>query len=564
MADSEYLYHVYAEDVVAGRVVAGRWTRLACERHLRDMEEGGRRGLWFDEESAQHIIDFYSFLRHSKGRWAGTPLLLEPWQQFFVGTLFGWMREDGTRRFRYAYLEVGRKNGKSTLLSGTGLYLVAADGEMGAEVYTAATKRAQARIIHQESINMVRQSPFLSRILTITKDNIHMESTMSKFEPLGRDSKTLDGLNVHGAIIDELHAHPTGDMWDVLETGTGARDQPLMVAITTAGSNRHSICYQLHDYTKKVLQGIVEDDSWHGVIYALDVDPDTGELEDWENEDVWVKANPNLGVSKGWDGMREKARKAKAVPARLNAFLQKELNVWTQASTRWLNPDRWNACNYGPVREDDLRGRRCWGGLDLSSTLDVTAAVFVFEPMEGRDVWDVVCMFWLPEENLMERVKRDRVPYDAWVRDGFLKLTPGDVVDYDFIEHELAEALDRWRVMEIAFDPWNATSVVNRMQDRGAVMVGFRQGYKTMNPAMKSLEVAVQRRVINHQGNPVLSWMADNLVASRDPAGNMKPDKEKSVEKIDGIVALLMAYHRATLQAVDDGSVYSSDGLFLI
>ena len=565
MADDEYRFDEYVDGVLAGRFVVGRWVRLAVERHVRDLEDGPGRGLWFDEDAALHVIDFFQhFLRHSKGKWAGEPLLLEPWQQFYLASLFGWMREDGTRRFRYSYLEVARKNGKSTLASGIGLYLLAADGEAGAEVYTAATKRDQARIIHMESIRMVKQSPFLSRILTVMKDNIHMEATFSKYEPLGRDSKTLDGLNVHGGILDELHAHPTGDMWDVLDTGTGSRDQPLMVAVTTAGSNRQGICFQLHDYTERVLSGVLEDDSWHGMIFSLDEDLETGELDDWEDERNWLKANPNLGVSKHLEGMREKAMKAKAIPARLNAFLQKELNVWTTADTRWINPERWAACNHGPVAEEDLLGRRCWVGLDLSSTIDVTAAVFVFEPGNGRDVYDVACMFWIPEENVMERVKRDRVPYDAWARAGFLTLTPGNVVDYGFIEHALGEAMRMWDVVEIAFDPWNATSTVNRLMEQGAEMVAFRQGYVTMNPAMKALEVAIQRGRINHQGNPVLTWMADNLVASMDPAGNLKPDKAKSREKIDGMVALIMAYQRAVMGEETGGSVYDERGIVVV
>ncbi|MBK8211607.1 MAG: terminase large subunit [Rhodospirillales bacterium] len=284
------------------------------------------------------------------------PVHLEPWQEFYLGTLFGWRRADGTRRFRTSYLEVARKNGKSTMLAGVGLYLLVADGEPGAEIYTAATKRDQARIIFLESQRMVRQSPDLRGVVAAFKDNLSVASTFSKYEPVGRDSDTLDGLNVHAGLVDELHAHPTGEMWDVLETGTGSRRQPLMATVTTAGSNRQSICYQFHDYTEKVLAGVVEDDAWHGLIYSLDRDPVTGELEDWEDERAWRKANPNLGISKKAGDLRDKARKAKVMPSRLNVFLQKELNIWTQASTRWIDPERWRACN---VRRST---RRSWPG----------------------------------------------------------------------------------------------------------------------------------------------------------------------------------------------------------
>ena len=548
----------YVEDVLAGRRRECRWARLACERHVRDLETGHERGLWFDERAARTVVAFFGLLRHSKGEWAGQPVTLEPWQQFHLWNLFGWKRADGTRRFRVSYLEVGRKNGKSTMGAGVGLYLQAADGEPGAEIYTAATKRDQARIVHQEAVRMVKQSPALTRELRVFKDNIHSERTFSKFEPLGRDSGTLDGLNVHGAIVDELHAHPNGDMWDVLQTATGSRRQPLLYAVTTAGSDRQSLCWQFHDYTEKVLGGVLVDDSWHGLIYTLERDAE-GLLEDWEDEGAWQRANPNLGVSKKLDDLRDKARVAKGMPARLNGFLQKELNVWTQASTRWIDPDAWRACNLAPIDEEIKAGGVCFGGLDLSSTLDVTALVWVFPLVSGR--FDVVARMWVPEENVAERVKRDRAPYDVWIRDGWLRTTPGNVVDYEYIMAQASEDLRRFKVREIAFDPWNATAVSNRLTDEGAPMVEFRQGFVSMNPAMKTLEVAVQTARLNHGGNPALAWMADNLVATSDPAGNLKPDKGKSTEKIDGMVALLLALQRATLAGGSGESVYATRGL---
>lgn len=554
----------YVDDVLAGRQVASRWVRLACERHRRDLEQGAARGLRFDERAAKLMLAFFSVLRHSKGEWAGRPIVLEPWQQFHLWNLFGWLREDGTRRFRTGYLEVARKNGKSTIGAGIGLYLLAADGEPGAEIYTAATKRDQARIIHQESVRMVKQSPVLARDLTLYKDNIHNRTTFSKFEPLGRDSQTMDGLNVHGAIIDELHAHPTGELWDVLETGTGSRRQPLMYAVTTAGNRRQSICGQFHDYTEKVLSQVVEDDAWHGLIYSLDRDRESGELEDWENEESWVKANPNLGVSKKRSDMQDKAAKAKAMPARLNAFLQKELNIWVSGAARWIDPDRWRACNLRTIDPAELAGRKCYGGLDLSSTLDITAWLLVFPPLpgDGDTIYDILCRFWIPADNIAERVKRDRVPYDAWLRQGLLTATPGNVVDYDFILAQIRADASLYKIQEIAFDPWNATDVSNKLSDDGATMVEFRQGFYSMNPAMKSLEVAIQRRSINHGGNQVLAWMADNLVARQDPAGNLKPDKDQSREKIDGMVALIMGHHRAVLHGGQVGeSVYNRRGI---
>lgn len=462
-------------------------------------------------------------------------------------------------------MEVGRKNGKSTTLAGAGNFLLVADGEPGAEIYVAATKLSQAQIIFSEMERMVKQSPDLKQVVRAFKNNLNVPATFSKAEPLGQDSDTLDGLNVHGALVDELHAHPTGDMWDVLETATGARRQPLLMAITTAGSDRQSICYQFHDYTEKVLGQVLTDDAWHGIIYSLDRDSQTGELEDWENEVSWVKSNPNLGVSKKLSDMRDKARKAKQMPARLNTFLQKELNIWTQASTRWIDPDQWRALNLRPINPEQLAGRACYAGLDLSSTTDITALVYAFEPLPNELVWDVVCRFWIPEDNIEKRVKNDRVPYDAWIRQGLVTATSGNVVDYDVILAQIQIDIANFGARQLAYDPWNATSVTNKLQQLSSVeLLEFRQGYVSMNPAMKALEVAIARKAINHGGNPVLTWMADNLVASSDPAGNLKPDKAKSRERIDGMVALIMANYRASLATGARQSVYDKRGILLL
>ena len=547
----------YIDDVLDGRRVVGRWERAAVERHVRDLETGQGRGLWFDEWAGQYVIDFFGFLHHSKGEWAGQVFALEGWQMFLLWVMFGWKRTDGLRRFRTAYIEIARKNGKSTLAAGIGLYLLDADGEAGAEIYTAATKRDQARIVHQEAIRMVKRSGALSKRLRVFEDNIHVPASFSKDEPLGRDADTMDGLNVHGAIVDEFHAHPTGDVWDVLETGTGSRRQPLMVAITTAGHNRQSICYQFHDYTEKVLGGVLEDDAWFGVIYGLDRKED-GTLEDWEDEGVWMKANPNLGVSKHLEGMRQKAQKARSMPARVNAFMQKELNVWTQASQRWVAPEVWQRCNWGRVDEGALAGRVAYGGLDLSSTLDVTALVWVFP---GDGPWPVVARLWMPEENVEQRVRDDRAPYDAWIRGGWMMTTPGNVVDYEFILAQVRADMGAFKVAEVAFDPWNATSVSNALIGEGVKMVEFRQGFVTMNPAMKALEVGLKQRSFNHGGHPGLTWMADNVVVSRDASGNQKPDKARGTAGIDALSPRVAPPLLAAFEVAEVESVYGSRGI---
>jgi phage terminase large subunit-like protein len=585
----EYRAQEYAAAVLNGEQVACRQVVQACRRYLDDLEHGEERGLWFDERAAQLAIVFFQVVHHWKGEWAGQPIVLEPWQQFMVWNVFGWKREDGTRRFRTAYLEVARKNGKTTLAAGIGLFLMLADGEPGAEIYTAATKRDQARIAHRDATQMVKNSPSLARLANVVRDNIHATATASKFEPLGRDSSSLDGLNVHAAICDEVHAWKGRGMWDVLETATGSRRQPLMMAITTAGYDRSSFCWGMHEYTEKVLEGTVEDDSHFGMIFSLDPD------DDWEDEAVWVKANPNLEVSKKVDDMRRLKGRAEEMPAALNAFLRLHLNKWTQAAERWIDPEKWAACGEVGVESSELRGRTCYGGLDLGSTTDINAWVLVFPPLpqsvdevpsaskyaadlgrlgiatlaglaiadlevltsikdvgkvtaerwkeEARallEPYQVLCRFWVPDESMQERVKRDRVPYEAWVRGGYMRTTPGNVTD----------------LQELGFTVDQKT----HQQTGAPLLIQFGQGFASMAGPTKELERLIKTKGIAHGDHPALNWMAGNVMVRQDPAGNLKPDKEKSTEKIDGIVALIMGLARAMVHG-QTKSVYADRGL---
>ncbi len=542
----------YIEDVLAGRVAACRWVRLAVERHVRDLEEGGQRGLWFDEVAAARAIHFFSFLKHSKGEWAGQSIQLEPWQQFLCWCIFGWKRGDGLRRFRTAYVEVPRKNGKSTWASGVGLYLFDADGEPGAEIYTAATKRDQARITHAEAMRMVKASPFLRKRIRVFKDNLHIEGTASKFEPLGRDADSMDGLNIHGAIVDELHAHPNRAVWDVLDTATGARRQPLMLAITTAGFDRSTLCWEQHEYTQKVLNRVGDgDDTFFGIIFTID------EGDDWREETTWEKANPNYNVSVKADDLRRKAAKAILMPSALNSFLRLHLNVWTQAETKWVDAERWRSCA-GYVSAEALRGRQCYGGLDLSRTTDVTALAWVFPPDDEGEPFQVLMRFWVPEARVKERSAKGDMNYESWVRQGLITATPGDVIDYDYVYSQIDEDAQQFEVAEIAFDRWGAAAVYQVVEEKGLTMVQMGQGFASMSAPMKELEKLILSKRLAHGGNPVLAWMADNLVAREDPAGNIKPDREKSTEKIDGMVALIMGLDRATRHS-DNRSVYEDE-----
>lgn len=570
---TDYTYQQYVDDVTSGRQLACKWIRLAVERHLRDLEEGPDRGLFFDHGAAEHVIDFFGFLRHSKGEWAGKVVHLEPWQQFVLAMAFGWQRWNETdqvwvRRFRQVFLEVARKNGKTTLAAGVALYLLDADGEAGSEVYCAATKRDQARIAWAEAKRMVQASPFLRRRIRAFRDNLHIENTASKLEPLGRDTDSMDGLNVHGAIVDEVHAHKNRETWDLLDTATGSRQQSLIFGITTAGVDRFSLCWNLHEYTEKIVEGTAVDDSFLGLIYTLDLKKEDSdgnvidEGDDWEVEAVWVKANPNLGVSKKLDDMQRKCNLAAQMPTAQNSFLQRELNIWTQASVRWVNAARWLACGQ-TVDANGLRGRTCFGGLDLSSTSDVTAFVLVFPPLVDGDPYQVICRFWVPEDTMIERTKGDRVQYETWVRQGYMMTTPGNVIDYDFILAEIDELAQAYDIKEVAFDRWGAAQVQTKLMDMGGEdwVVGFGQGFASMTAPTKELERLIGAGRLAHGGNPVLTWMAGNVVASKDAAGNIKPDKAKSTEKIDGIVALIMGLDRATRHQPEPESVYEKRGI---
>ncbi len=548
----------YCLDVVEGRIRAGKWVRLACRRHLEDLEKGPGRGLYFDEEAARHVIEFFGFLKHSKGEWAGQGFDLEPWQQFYLWCKYGWMKEGGGRRFNTSHLEIARKNGKTTLAAGEALYLLFADGEMGAEVYSVATKKDQARICFEEAKRMVRASPFLSKYLGVFKHNIHCEATAGKFEPLGRDYDSLDGLNVHAAVCDELHAWKYRDLYEVIDTATGARTSPMISAITTAGTDRKGICYENRLYLQKVLEGVVRDDSWFGMIYTID------EGDDWEDETVWLKANPNLGVSCKLADLRRKARKARSTPAALNGFLTKHLNVWCQAESRWIGVDAWRACGEQPVDPEALKGRACYGGLDLATTTDIAAWVLVFPPESDDEPYWVLPRFFVPADNIARRSRRDRVPYETWEREGFITATPGNVIDYAFILAQMERDAEQYDLKELAFDRWGAPPLYAAFEDLGFTAVRFGQGYASMSPPAKELEKLILERRLAHGGNPVLAWMADNVVVSMDPAGNIKPDKKKSTEKIDGIVALIMALDRALRQEGEEISAYESEGLLIL
>lgn len=547
----------YMHGVLDGSVPAGAMIRQAVERQQRDLETGEARGLRFDRQAAQDAANFFGFLKHSKGEWAGEPFVLEPWQQFIVWCLFGWLREDGLRRFRTAYIEVPRKNGKSTFAAGLGLFGLVADGEPGAEIYAAATKREQAKISWNEAVQMVKKSPSLARMIRHFRasDNLSIEATASRFMPLGADSDSMDGLNVHMAIIDELHAHKTSGIVDVLNTATGARRQPLIFEITTAGSDQSSVCYAHHEYTRQVLEGTIEDDTWFGYIACLD------EGDDWTDETVWAKANPNYGISVKADDLRRKCAQAERMPALQNAFRRLHLDQWTQQTDRWIDLALWDE-NAGTVDEEDLVGRVCYGGLDLSSVSDITAWVLAFPREADPEEVDVLCRFFCPRAKVLDDANRYKEQYLAWERAGFLQVTEGNAVDYAFVKRQVLADAERFQLVNLNVDRlFQGYQLSMELADEGLEVIGMGQGFMSMAGPMKELERRLLAKKLHHGGNPVLRFMADNVAVRQDPAGNLKPDKAASQGRIDGIVALVMALDRCMRHEPPRRSVYEERGL---
>ena len=513
--------------------------------------------FYFDEKAATIVERFFDrMLVHIEGPMAGRPFILEPWQRRIVRNLFGWKQADGSRKFRKLFLELPSGNGKSTFASGLALYLLAVDGERSAKVYGAAADKSQASIVFETAEKMVSASPILSkRIHAYRSRTMVYEEMTSKYIVLSADAYTKHGLNPSGVVFDELHAQPNRDLYDVLQTAMGKRRQPLMIMITTAGFDRNSICWELHDYARKVQQGIVDDPTFMAEIWAADED------DDWTDPATWRKANPNFGVSVRESFLAQECKTALESPAYQNTFRRLYLNQWTQQDSRWLDMRAWDECDK-PL--PDLSGRQCYGGLDLASTTDIAAFVLAFPPVdEGEPTW-FMPVFWIPGDNMIERARRDRVPYDAWVRDGLVESTPGNVIDYKRIQVKIEELKQRYDIREIAFDRWGATAISQGLTDAGFTMIQMGQGFASMAAPTKELLRLVLSGQIGHGGNPVLRWMADNVTVEQDAAGNIKPSKAKSREKIDGIVAAIMALDRAQRNASDSRSVYDERGILTI
>ena len=456
-----------------------------------------------------------------------------------MGNLFGWKRSDGRRRYREAFIAVPRKNGKTELAGGLGCLLTFADGEPAAQVYCAAADREQARLVFHAARTMVQAEPELASRGRIYTNSIMVESTGSVLKVISAEAYSKHGINAHGIIIDELHAQPDRELVDVLTTSTGARRQPLIVSITTADFDRESICNEKYDYACKVRDGALNDPAFLPVIY------EAAREEDWTNPAVWAKANPNLNVSVSSEYLAREFRRAQETPTYENTFRRLHLNQRTQQDVRWLSLEAWDANAGPPILDAALTGRPCWAGLDLSTTTDVSALVLLFPDADGGVT--VRPWFWIPGDNARKRERRDRVPYETWSREGLIETTPGNVIDYDYIRAKINELGKRFKIREIAIDPWNATQLAIQLQGDGFTVVTFGQGFKDMSAPTKEWEKLVLSCKLRHGGHPVLRWMAGHVAVETDAAGNLKPSKKRSTDRIDGLVAGIMALGRAML-----------------
>lgn len=576
----------YAAGVLSGDILTCKWVKLAVERDERDRRDAGQRGLYFDEYAASRVLVFFSYLKHYKGEWRGRRVLLEPWQCWVISVVFGWKRKNGKRRFREVYEEVARKNGKTLMLAGIGGYMLLMDGEGAPEVYAAATMREQAKLAWKDARKMLGYSPATKGRVRITDSELTIDcpSNDGVFRPLSRDAKGVDGTNPHFGLIDELHAHKTAEIYNVIESGMGARSQPLLWSITTAGAARskdESICLQKRDYATHVLEGHYHDDEFFGIIYCLE------DSDDWTDPVCWIKANPNLEYEVGrddndepimrgsvkYDYLQGQVTKARNSPVLRYGVLTKNFNIWLSNALSWANMERWDQCARA-FALDELRGAEViYGGLDLASISDLTSlTLLAVMPNGERRLWS---RSWIPEERITEAVQSRGVPYHDWVQQGWLIATPGNVTNYNFIHAELTGhykegqcdqpgLLEILPIEVIAADDW---SIHQFLKDLAEVwhkkFIGMRQGYRTISPAMKEFERLYLSGELLHDGNPVLRWAMGNVVATVDPAGNVKADKRKSSEKIDPVVAGIMAVGASLAQIEERIELAYEDGVYI-
>ena len=541
----------YANDILNGNIVSCELTWLAAKRHFDDLERIDQTGYYFDEKAAQHAIDWFKYCKHIEGQWAGQTIELSPWQLFCTAMMFGWKNEEENRRFRTAYIEVARKNGKSTWMAGIGLYLMFGDLESGAQVYSVATKKDQAKIIFNTAVKMVKKSPELRKFIKSRTNVLFCDLIDSVFKPLGQDSDTEDGLNVHGSLVDELHAHKSSQMWDVIDSATGARTQSLIVAITTAGFQRNSFCYEKRTYVSNILKGVFNDPTVFGIIYTLD------DEDDCFDQNVWIKANPNLGVSVLLNDMKRLSTTAENNMQDKINFMVKKLNVWVNSAKSWIDLIAWDKCKID-FTIDDLLGRVCYVGIDLSTKIDFSAVSYLFPPSEDDQNWYCFVRYFYPEDNILKREKETKVPLSSWAEQGYIKLIPGQIINYSYLIDDIEEMNEKFDIQSIGYDPYNATQLSFTLDEMGYEVKPVRQGLKTLNEPCKEFEGLITSEKFLHNDNPVFNWNASCVVVEPDRNGNYLPSKGRSTGSIDGIAATLDALVVALDDMVEESFIYEN------
>lgn len=587
-----YSYEEYINKVINKELPVCQAAFLAVKRHLDDIEKSKNNDypFYFDEDEAKRPITFIQSLVHTKGEWANHNIILESWEQFIIASIFGWRRkENKLRRYKKAYVQVSRKNGKTTFASGIGNYCFFCDSpaEAGVEIYYIATKKDQAKIAWSESERQIRKAKALNKeaitykqTSTITKK----KDTASKSKPLGQDSNTEDGLNPHLVIVDEYHAHPDNELLNVLESGMGARRQPLTFIITTAGFDKTSVCFSEYEYAKQILQGSLNNDEYFCIIYEpdnikdiwifmseykekLNNNQNTQEQEELINNIIF-QANPNINISVKDSYLKSRLFEGLDKPVQRTDILTKNLNVWTQASEVWISSDRWlKSYLHQNININELKGKRACIGLDLATTRDIAAYVLCFDTVDN-DPYILLPRFFMPKENIRQRSKEDRVPYELWASQGLITLTNGDIIDFDIIESSILKDARDFEIIEIAYDPWKAIEIVTHLESEGFKMEQVRQSFAVggLSEGTSLFEKTIDERKLLHGNNPVLNWMISCCEVKTDGRDNylpVKPDRRRSYKRIDGVVASIMSLHRVIKNHFEDTkSIYESEGVF--
>lgn len=560
----------YIQDVASGKQLSCKYVKQAVSRHIEDLS---RTDIYFDEQAAEKALRFFPFLKHYKGAWAGMDFVLEPYQCFIISSIFGWKNLDGTRRFRKATIEIPRKAGKTTIAAGIGLYMFIADGEAGAEVYTGATTRDQAKICFTDARQMSLVSKPISERCEVLTKNISSVATASKFEYVSSDYDTLDGLNPHLAILDEVHAYKTGGLYDIFISAMGARSQPLLLIITTAGFRKEWWYYKSQRKgIIDILSGKVEDDTTFGIIFTLD------EGDDWKDPSVWKKANPSLGVNIAESYLKQRVHDAMIRPSETVNVMTKHFNVWTDADKIWIPKSRWNSFY---IKEPDLKGLEAYGGVDLSYIRDITAYTLNFKLPNGKRY--LKHKFFVPLDSASDREQATGIPYSQWIREGHLIGCSGNTIDYSIVKEYIISDLQQYNIHTIGFDKANASHIMQEINDVVAPLhlnidgkwqfinrvYGISPHVKTISPPTKEFErmVFCDDPEIYHDGNPIMEWMIGNVVIKSNAEGDIRPDKEKSEEKIDGVMSTILSIEQQLYWSKTESkqkSKYEDDDLAIV